>query len=281
MSVFELLHHDWSANPVVLVCLTAATVGYAVVVRRRGRWAFFAAAVALTAFTLLSPLDFLAQGVLFSAHMAQHIALLLLVPALVLLSLPAPAGKTSVAQSPLADERGSRAGRGGRGAGKPPANSVVVLCWMLGVGSMWFWHVPQCCDAAAGSVSIHALQTVSLLAMGAAFWWPILAPSPAQRVAPGIGIGYLFTACLACTALGILLTLTPIEVCPIFRTAPPVASPWDGLRDVVGAARDQKIGGLLMWLPMCLVYVAGIILELARWFGESPETKPVPNLARS
>jgi cytochrome c oxidase assembly factor CtaG len=30
--------------------------------------------------------------------------------------------------------------------------------------------------------------------------------------------------------------------------------------------KDQQIGGLLMWVPMCLIYLAAIIAQLARWF---------------
>jgi cytochrome c oxidase assembly factor CtaG len=30
--------------------------------------------------------------------------------------------------------------------------------------------------------------------------------------------------------------------------------------------KDQQIGGLLMWVPMCLVYLVAIIAQLARWF---------------
>jgi cytochrome c oxidase assembly factor CtaG len=29
--------------------------------------------------------------------------------------------------------------------------------------------------------------------------------------------------------------------------------------------RDQQIGGLLMWIPMCAIYLAAILAQLARW----------------
>ncbi len=29
---------------------------------------------------------------------------------------------------------------------------------------------------------------------------------------------------------------------------------------------DQQIGGLLMWVPACLVYLCGILGLLARWY---------------
>jgi cytochrome c oxidase assembly factor CtaG len=36
--------------------------------------------------------------------------------------------------------------------------------------------------------------------------------------------------------------------------------------------RDQQIGGLLMWVPMCLIYLTAILAQMARWF--APSTGP-------
>jgi cytochrome c oxidase assembly factor CtaG len=36
--------------------------------------------------------------------------------------------------------------------------------------------------------------------------------------------------------------------------------------------RDQQIGGLLMWVPMCLVYLSAIFTQVARWFEEPSGT---------
>ena len=36
---------------------------------------------------------------------------------------------------------------------------------------------------------------------------------------------------------------------------------------------DQQIGGLLMWVPMCMVYVSTILMQFARWYGTSAQTK--------
>ncbi len=274
MTNLDLVRHGWNWSPVVLVSLAAAAAAYAGRFGRRGQPGCFIAALALVALALLSPLNLLASGVLFSAHMAQHIILLLLVPALGLLSLPpkfAPAGRAAVGQMPR------NAAERSRQDGIPPGRWAAFFGWGLGVGSMWFWHVPLLCDAAASHAPVHAVQTLSLLGMGTAFWWPILSPRVADRLIPGYGIIYLFTACLACTALGILLTLTTIQVCPIFSAPTAAPAMWANLRDQLTPRRDQQIGGLLMWLPMCLVYVAAIVLELARWLGEPT---PVPGTAK-
>jgi cytochrome c oxidase assembly factor CtaG len=32
--------------------------------------------------------------------------------------------------------------------------------------------------------------------------------------------------------------------------------------------RDQQIGGLLMWVPMCLIYLTAILAQMVRWFAQ-------------
>lgn len=268
MNILTYVLHGWNWNPFVLLSLAGAAGIYVWQIGGRGKPAYFVAALLLVVIALLSPLNLLATGVLFSAHMAQHIVLLLLVPGLVLLSLPSDWGSrrgASALQTPMG-------GRPLRRQERRPTNGVAAAGWLLGVGSMWFWHVPQFCDAAATYAPVHAAQALSLLGMGTAFWWPILSPRPTDRLMPGHGIIYLFTACLACTALGILLTLTTVAVCPIFAAPSTAPAMWIQLRHELTAHRDQQIGGLLMWLPMCLVYVAAIVLELARWHGEPAST---------
>src|SRR5690606_14074133 len=85
--------HAWNADPVVLVVLLAAAVVY-----RRGagrtpararsvaawRRRCFAAALAVAAIALLSPLDAM-SGALASAHMVQHVLLVLAVAPLLAL----------------------------------------------------------------------------------------------------------------------------------------------------------------------------------------------------
>lgn len=246
----------WTADPWVLGACAAGALAYGLLVRRRSRWGWFAAAIAVIVLAELSPIRRLADGILFSAHMVQHILLLLVAPALMLLGLAAHDG-----------------GGGGRPAVGVTARATRIrrimpfIGWPAGVGAMWLWHVPTLCDAAVALPAVRAAQSVSLIACGLLFWWPILSARVSDRLTPAFGIGYLFTACLTCSALGMLITLTPIEVCSAFVGPVDAADPWSSLRNRLGALRDRQIGGLLMWVPMCLIYVAAIMLELARWFG--------------
>jgi cytochrome c oxidase assembly factor CtaG len=198
-------------------------------------------------FTLCSPLNALAAGYLFSAHMLQHIVLLLIVPALLLMSLP----------------RWVSFGR----------RSLVIsnpfIGWISGVGAMWLWHARPLCNAAVSSQFVNAAQICSLVLLGTVFWRQILAPREDERMSPPGAVLYLFSACVACSILGILITFAPVSVCPIY--AQPRADS-SGIAKLIQVnwgftpEKDQQIGGLLMWVPMCFVYLTAIIAQLARWF---------------
>jgi cytochrome c oxidase assembly factor CtaG len=226
-----------------------ALVIYVAAFRDHQRIGWFAAALAVFLLTLLSPLNTLADGYLFSAHMAQHILLLLIVPALLLLSPP----------------------RSFSLAAGPRVFSHPLVGWLAGVGAMWFWHAPALCNAAVASRLVHALQTVSLLVLGGVFWRQILAPREEERLSPPRAIFYLFSACVACSLLGIIITFSPVAVCSIY-TMPP--NDGFGMLPTIrhgwgfSPERDQQIGGLLMWVPMCLIYLTAILAQMARWFAQ-------------
>ena len=141
---------------------------------------------------------------------------------------------------------------------------------------MWLWHVPSLCSASATNPWVHLLQGTTLLLMGTAFWWPIIGPWRSQWLPPLIGVLYLFSACVGCTILGIILTFAPLGVCPAFLHPADRLGILILLRDDWGLtpAKDQQLGGLLMWVPPCFVYLCGIFGLLGRWY-----TGPDPELA--
>jgi len=252
----QFLTSAWTCNLAALVSGGVALACYLWVFGMNQRIVYLLAGLGVFVFTLSSPLNALAAGYLFSAHMLQHIFLLLIVPALLLMSLP-----RSVSL-------GSRSCF--------VANPFIG--WISGVGAMWLWHARPLCNAAVSSQFVNALQISSLLLLGAVFWRQILAPREEERLSPPGAVLYLFSACVACSILGILITFSPVSVCPIYAQssadrlgiASLIQSNWGITPD-----KDQQIGGLLMWVPMCFVYLSAIIAQLARWFAHSVPSVPV------
>ena len=262
MTLQQFLISGWSWQPLSVLAGVAVLVAYGLTFHlelTRRAW-FLAAACGVFVLALVSPIGTLSDGYLFSAHMLQHLLLQLVVPPLVLLSLP-------TSPMPRAALRGWL----------KPVTAILrrpLITWFLGLGAMWIWHVPSLCSASATNPWVHALQGVSLLLMGTAFWWPIIGPWRDQWLPPLLGVLYLFSACVGCTILGIILTFAPLGVCPVFMhpvdrlgILPLLEHEW-GLTP----ARDQQLGGLLMWVPPCFVYLGGIFGMFARWYaGPDPE----------
>ena len=259
MTTHEFLLSALNWNPFLMAVSVVAIFTYVQSCgwKLSGKTVFFMAGLVSLFLASASPINFLARGILFSAHMLQHLLLVLIVPPLFLLSLPT--------------RRNGGISKGFINWGKHP-----LIAWFSGVGAMWFWHIPVLCDAAASSQSIHLLQTVSLLILGTLFWRPIVGPRIEERLSPLAGIPYLCTACIACSLLGIWIAFAPISVCPVFMnpTAPPEVMAM--IRDQWGLtpAMDQQIGGLLMWVPACLVYLGAILVLLGRFYRRSKHIVP-------
>jgi putative membrane protein len=254
MTTYQFFTTAWAWNSAVPVISAVGLVGYFLAFGRRGRPVYFAGAVVVFLLAFISPFNALANGYLFSAHMLQHILLVLIVPALLVLSLP----RSFSLHPPLT------------------YLSHPLMGWVAGVGAMWLWHTPTLCNAAATSRTVSVIQTTSLLLMGSVFWWQVLAPREEQRLSPPAGIVYLFSACTACSVLGIILTFSPVSICPVYQHPVDRLGMLSTIRGDWGLTsdRDQQIGGLLMWVPMCAIYVTAILAQLARWHScPTPQTE--------
>src|SRR5579872_2868704 len=146
MTTADLLLRCWRPDALALGVGVLATVAFAKL--RRGaserlgaptaRDACFGLALVTLLLALASPIGQLAEGYLFSAHMLQHLLLVLVVPPLALLGL------------------------GVRGTPGAARRFEALAAWALGVGAMWLWHERTLCNAAALSPAVHRLQEISL-----------------------------------------------------------------------------------------------------------------------
>ena len=229
---------------------------------RTGRWLKpFIAALLLLFVCFLSPLNILSTEYLFSAHMAVHVILLLIAGPLLVLSLSKQEvnNRFIISVSKLMYK-------------KP------VIGWLTGVGIMWLWHIPfvfnYCMSAAHTSQTLagllHAIESISLIVAGMFFSWSIISPVKQYRLAALNGVLYLFTACIGCSLLGLLITFAPAGMYRHFLSATDVY----GLNEVIlnrwqiTQTMDQQIAGLIMWVPCCLLYVVYALYLLINWFNE-------------
>ncbi len=213
----------------------------------------FFSAVILFILVTLSPLDFLSKYYLFSAHMVQHIVLLLIIPPLIL---------TGTDKDFL--EKVFRTG-----FFKKAGNFLFypVVAWFLGVGSMWIMHLPAFMMRMNNSTFLMDSQMIILPVLGLFFIWPVYSPISFRRLEPLKSSVYLFLACVGCTVLGILITFAPPDMFTSgmqpanMNVINMIHSDW-GIND----STDQMMGGLIMWVPACIIYLTNIMIILFRWF---------------
>jgi putative membrane protein len=253
---------SWDWSPQALVLVFGVLTGYYLLFReklpRGSQW--FLAGLFLLFVTLDSPLGPLSD-VLFCAHMVKHLLLLLAIPPLLYFGIQA--------EKPSGD--GDQTDARPRDGFFPAA-----FFWLAGVGGMWIWHIPALCDAAERNGGLRSVETISTLLLGICFWWPILGPRLGRRLEPLSGVLYLFSACVGCTLLGIFITFAPDGLYPAYchPIDPLGIQPW--ARDGFGltASADRQIGGLIMWVPACFVYLSGSLGLLFRWYHSAPPARP-------
>lgn len=217
-----------------------------------------------------SPLHYLGMHFYFSAHMVSHIIILLLCGPLLVLSLKpkATSGKSSAIKSLSVF-----------------MNKYSFIGWLAGVGIMWFWHIPAIFDASFSHMKsvfsiFPLLHGGTMLFAGMLFSWPLFSPYKNTHIHPLLGIVYLFTACISCSLLGLLITFAPLNTYHHYLSMNQGmnmagAKPWD-----IPAESDQQAAGLIMWVPCCFVYLSGCIYLFQKWFSgdDAVSNNPVLNL---
>jgi cytochrome c oxidase assembly factor CtaG len=252
----------WNLDPVLLGGFLLVTWAY-----RRGqtgrprrdvdtwRARCFAAALAALGVALVSPLDAL-SGALASAHMVQHMLLVLVAAPLLALSAPS---STILRGSPLAVRRAS--GRWRRRLRLTRRNLRAIghpaAVWLLAVGVLWFWHAAVPYDAALGSAPLHVLEHASFLVTAVLFWHLVIGIRNPERVSNGLGVLLVFAMAMQSVFLSLLLTFARK---PWYAGYAETTAPW-GLDPLT----DQHLAGVIMWIPAGALYLAAALALLASW----------------
>ncbi len=189
--------------------------------------------------------------------MVQHEILMLISAPLLVLSRPLV---TFLWALPFAWRR-----RLGQWAKRPPIKATwesvtnPFTAWWLHAAAIWIWHAPVLFQLTLRSDLAHSAQHLSFFLTGLLFWWAVFYAH--GRRAYGAAILYVFTTALHTGILGALLTFAPHVWYPAYGNSP---QSW-GFTPL----EDQQIGGLIMWVPASLVYLAAGLALCASWLKAS------------
>jgi putative membrane protein len=225
-------------------------------VRRWEAWAYASGWFALFV-ALVSPLHPLGR-VLFSAHMTQHEILMLVAAPLLVLGRPVVAFLWAAPKS-WARAAGAWA-RAGLFQKLWRVLTNPFAAWAIHAVALWVWHAPSLFQATIDNEWVHTAQHLSFLLSALLFWWAIIHGREGLK-GYGAAVLYLFTTSVHSGALGALITFASALLYPAYANT---TRAW-GLTPL----EDQQLGGLIMWVPAGLVYIAAGLALFAGWMRES------------
>jgi cytochrome c oxidase assembly factor CtaG/cytochrome c2 len=268
-------------TPLIVACLIAALLGYALGLRRLGasraarmlsvsRRAAFAGGIATVVVALFSPLDDLVDRS-FAAHMVQHLLLMMIAPPLLVWGRPAMAWLCAF---PLR----ARQGIGHAWTGTPGMLRTFrfltrpLVAYVLASAALWFWHLPRPYDWALRNEGIHVLEHACLFATSLAFWSLVLEPYGSRRMSYGTTLLFVATFGVQTGFLGALLTFARHPLYAAYANTV-------GLGGIT-PLEDQQLAGLIMWIPASIVQLWTVCVLIVAWL-ESAERKAQANARRS
>ncbi len=242
---------SWTFEPLAVAILALASGLYVDAYRRArrrssavgaGHWLPYAAGILLLVIASCSPLDAIGHDSLLSAHMAQHVLLADVAPALLVLGLRSPLLPLGLPRDALATI--APGGRFGRAIGTLTSPSLALPLWAAATIG---WAIPSVFDYAAQHSLVHVIEHATLFYTGLAVWWLVIDPLPRARLRPnGQRLAMLGFTRIASAAVCLPLTwLTKVEY-PLYASAPRSYG--------ISAITDQQLAGAGMCFVEFLVF---------------------------
>jgi putative membrane protein len=199
-----------------------------------------AAAMFLLAIALVSPLCRLSAA-LASVHMIQHIVLVALAPPLIVVAAPVQTLGAGLRRTKrMISSSGWR----------ERWNRPLIAAGAYGI-LIWFWHVPATYELALTSAGWHLLYLGSLLLVSLWFWTCVVRTRSTGAAALALLLTMVHTG-----LLGALLTFASWPLYPIMSGG--------AIAFGLSPIEDQQLAGLIMWVPMGMIYLLSAIVVISR-----------------
>jgi putative membrane protein len=258
---FSWIRGEVHADVVIGIVALAAAYTWATVASRRpaplpGPIAFFAGCAAML-LALNGPLHDLSDSYLFSAHMVQHLILTLVVPPLWLAGTPGWMIDALVARA----ARWRAVDASLRWVTRPlPAFTIYAVALVA-------WHLPRPYNAALEHHAWHVVEHLVLIGASVLGWWPIVSQSTRLPALPYAGqVLYLFVFGIPMTVVAAMVTAAEDALYPLYAAAPRVFEQLTPLA-------DQRLGGLIMWVPAGIIPVVAFTVVFFRWAAAEREVE--------
>ena len=194
--------------------------------------------------SLNGPLHDISDFYLFTGHMVQHLVLTIVVPPLLLLGTPGWMLRPALQYPAVAAV-----------ARFVTAPRAAFVLFNLVLAS---WHLPPLYNAAMYYHSVHITQHLMFLVAAVLMWWPLLSPLPElPRLSYPGQMLYSFVMTLPMTVISVFIVYADHVLYPAYASSPRL---W-GLSPL----EDQRLGGLIMWIPGGLFFYLLASIVFFRW----------------
>jgi putative membrane protein len=239
--------------------------------RRRGRadlagwdrFALFGAGLGVTLFALVGPLDRLADDKLLSAHMAQHVLIGDLGPALMVTALRGPLLVFFLPAPILVPLARNARVRAVLGTLLRPR--VAFSLW---AANLAIWHVPYLYDLALRHQNLHDFEHVCWMFCGILVWTLLVDPGSHRRLTVG---GRVALAATMFAAGMILSDVLVFSFTPLY--------PWYHGAYGISALMDQQLAGIVMTVEQLLTLGVCVALLLRPRWSRAYRTRLAPPVA--
>jgi putative membrane protein len=204
--------------------------------------------------SVISPLEAWSQR-LFSAHMIQHMLLMMVAAPLMAWSEPTV---TALWALPVTRRREVSQWWRSRWEALWQRVSHPALVWLLYAGVVTVWHLPTLYQAAAQNNLIHNLEHISFFAISFLFWRTVVRCGRPGEMGYGLGILFLFTAMLYSAIFAAAITFSRTPWYPYYA--------FQAIQWGMAPMEDQQLAGSIMWIPGKLVHLAGVMALMLSWF---------------
>jgi len=269
-SGWELFWAAWQWDTLAITAFVVAQVLYLYWVKLKWnrKTFYFTLGNLIILIALVSPIATIGETYLFSVHMVQHLLLEIVAVPLLIIGLPA-----KVAAKPM---RWAWFRKLAKLLGNP------WLAWMIGVGTLWVWHMPLLYNLTLETRGIHILEHAMFMISATIFWYAVLDPIEKFRLSTFPAIAYLFSACFVNSLLAIFLTFAPVGIYPYYLNPTDKLGALTFIREVWGIIPevDQQAGGAIMWVFGGVIFLWALLGVLVRWFQSPDEEVILPSSPR-
>jgi putative copper resistance protein D len=257
------LWQGWSFEPDIWLPIVLAGLAYWLARRHVDRrhpdnpvpawrmWSWMAGLGALL-LALTSPIERY-DTTLFSAHMVQHLLLMLVAAPLLALAAPITlllrVSRPDVRRRWILPVLHSRFVR---------VVSHPLVAWCAFALVMWFAHFSSLFDAALEDETLHRFEHVLFITTALLFWWPVVGADPSpHRLSYPVRLFYLALGMPFSSFLGMVIFSAQSVLYPHYAT---LEREW-GMAPI----EDQAVAGGIMWAGGDVAFVVALVVVVAAW----------------